>query len=282
MRSWKGKPIIPTTLSAEEIGLYFSSEIIQRKRDFENFGDLLSKELVEKISGRPVRWRGYDVPNILFGIGSILKKTSGPATIWGSGIKAWEDGMSDQLEIKALRGRFSYLSAIRNGNTIQDPLPFGDPGLLAPKYYRSEVKRTFKLGVVPHFVDLDEITQRFADEGTLVVDVRKPVQEVIQDINSCEMTLCSSLHGIIISHAYGIPSLWAEFSDKITGDGVKYLDYFSSVNIPFYHPFDGRKRDDELVNRALQFIEENQPFNRPQADINPIQQALLDAFPYPC
>ena len=136
--------------------------------------------------------------------------------------------------------------------------------------------------MVPHFVDLDEITDRFADEGNLVVDVRKPVQEVIQDINSCEMTLCSSLHGIIISHAYGIPSLWAEFSDKITGDGVKYLDYFSSVKIPFYHPFDGRKRDDELVNRALQFIEENQPFNRPQADINPIQQALLDAFPYPC
>ena len=61
---------------------------------------------------------------------------------------------------------------------------------------------------------------------------------IIQNITSCEQTFSSSLHGLIVSHAYGIPSVWCNFypNKPIAGDNVKFRDYFSSVDIDYYDP----------------------------------------------
>ena len=61
--------------------------------------------------------------------------------------------------------------------------------------------------------------------------------KIIDEINSCQVIISSSLHGIITCHAYNIPCLWYKFSEKIVGDGIKFADYFSSVNIKPYNPF---------------------------------------------
>jgi pyruvyltransferase len=53
---------------------------------------------------------------------------------------------------------------------------------------------------------------------------------VIDDIASCDAIASSSLHGVITANAYGIPAAWLEFSSKIGGDGMKYIDYFQSVD----------------------------------------------------
>jgi hypothetical protein len=44
------------------------------------------------------------------------------------------------------------------------------------------------------------------------------------------LTYSSSLHGVIVSHAFGVPSIWMASSKPLHGDGVKFDDYFASCN----------------------------------------------------
>ena len=75
------------------IQLFYWSEIKFIYKDKENYGDLLSKYLVENISGKKVKWvqpkkqpwYKIDKKNYL-AIGSILPHASKNSIIWGSGI----------------------------------------------------------------------------------------------------------------------------------------------------------------------------------------------------
>jgi len=59
--------------------------------------------------------------------------------------------------------------------------------------------------------------------------INKDIELVINDILSCEKTISSSLHGLIVSDAYNIPNKWVKFNDKLCGDDTKFYDYFKSV-----------------------------------------------------
>lgn len=53
--------------------------------------------------------------------------------------------------------------------------------------------------------------------------------------------MSTSLHGIIVANAYGIPARWATFknsSNKVSGDDMKFEDYFLSVGMPVQTPLD--------------------------------------------
>ncbi|MFD1079906.1 polysaccharide pyruvyl transferase family protein, partial [Longispora fulva] len=64
----------------------------------------------------------------------------------------------------------------------------------------------------------------------LTLDVEATTKEILE----CEKVLSTSLHGLIVAHAYGIPAVWVKMSDKIFGNDIKYADYLESVGLNNY------------------------------------------------
>ena len=66
------------------------------------------------------------------------------------------------------------------------------------------------------------------------------VEAVIENLCDCERIVSSSLHGLIMATAYGIPCRWAELSDNVIGDGTKFRDFFQSVHMSDQQPLNMR------------------------------------------
>lgn len=92
------------------IPLFYWSEIKFIFKKKENYGDLLSKYLVEKISGREINWvhpkrqpwYKWNKTNYL-AIGSIIHHASKDSIVWGSGIIDKEQHI-EKADFRAVRG----------------------------------------------------------------------------------------------------------------------------------------------------------------------------------
>lgn len=169
-------------------------------------------------------------------IGSIIEShCNHNSIIWGSGAMCGEHELKAvPKQVLAVRGPLTRDFLLSKG--IECPEVYGDPALLISKYYRPLVEKKFKVGIIPHYVDLDNpnvkrLKQQYPNDINIINLKRfDDWHEIIDKIYECEFILSSSLHGLIISDSYDIPNLWVKFSDKIGGGNFKYLDYFKSVN----------------------------------------------------
>jgi pyruvyltransferase len=93
------------------------------------------------------------------------------------------------------------------------------------------VDKKYEIGIIPHYVDQKHpwVTSKTAVPGVKFINILGDIDTVVNEILSCDMIISSSLHGVIAADAYGIPSVWVEFSDKVLGNGFKFKDYFMSV-----------------------------------------------------
>ena len=118
----------------------------------------------------------------------------------------------------------------------------------------------------------------------LVINLLEPnVEIVLENFNSCEVTISSSLHGLIVSHTYNIPSLWYHLNDKpLYGDNIKFDDYFSSVGIHNYKPFRLPKTDDidDLLDLIVNTVKSETSINSIQINLKEIQEDLLASAPF--
>ena len=68
------------------------------------------------------------------------------------------------------------------------------------------------------------------------------VEDIIEFISNCDLTISESLDGLVVSHVYGVPSLRVNLNDKINNDFREYekgyLDYLSLVGIEGYNTID--------------------------------------------
>ena len=114
---------------------------------------------------------------------------------------------------------------------IDCPEVYGDPALLCPLLYQPDMTKTHRLGIIPHYVDKgNSLVERFLqDPEVRLIDIQGGIYNVIDEINQCELIASSSLHGMIVADAYGVPSLWIRLSNTILGGDFKFKDYLASV-----------------------------------------------------
>lgn len=222
------------------VPLFWWSEIRLMGKQKENYGDLLSKYIVEKISGRPVKWihpkkqAWYQLNKAhYFAVGSVLAQASRHSIVWGSGIVDRKHKIA-KADFRAVRGPETRKYLIEQGYDC--PEVYGDPAILLPDFYAPQIKKEYELGIIPHYVDFKKISAEYQNvEKVKVIDMMTlDIEKTTDEILACKKIISSSLHGVIVPHTYGIPALWMKFSDKVFGDNIKYQDYFRSVDICNY------------------------------------------------
>lgn len=235
-----------------------------------NYGDELSYYLLKELTGKYVV-NYYDIPrlekkeNILF-IGSLVEHFVNPDTvIWGAGalLGGSEPLKSLPKKVLAVRGKLTRNYLQNNG--VDCPEVYGDPALLLPYVYKSDVNKKFKIGIIPHHCDLGSplingIVNQIPDACRVInfVDY-KDWKTVIDEICECEYIISSSLHGLIIADAYNIPNLWIKLSDNIIGGEFKFLDYFSGVSRLTDHPL--LIKEDTTIDEIMKALSEYLPIN---------------------
>jgi len=265
------------TRRMQQAGLTNRRNLIWAWFEPRNFGDWVGPLLFEAYTGQPplplAPARGWPARGYMTA-GSILGELrhDDQAIVWGSGVLSREDRFARPREIRALRGPFSAERCRALGYPCPDIL--GDPAILLPEVVPGAPERGEDIGVVAHYVDAAIARRLFAGvEGVRLIDVTRPVQEVVAEITACAATVSSSLHGLIVSHAYGVPSAWVRFSDGVLGDGTKFDDYYAScgVETPLPTPITAPWPHDRLAGLAAA---------APLPDQAPLRGPLTAARPF--
>lgn len=228
------------TRARQKFGLTNRRNVLWSWYEPRNFGDWIGPYLFWKITGKrplfhrpsPIEGRIPDRATTVASAGSILRHITVPdkVSVWGSGIISMNDTFQRPLKIHAVRGPRSMMRVRELG--YECPEVFGDPGLLLPQVYAPTRKKRHPLGIIPHYFDFEQVALSLEARRDLhVVDVTRDIETVVDQILSCEATLSSSLHGLILSHAYGIPCAWIASENELIGDNVKFLDYLESAGV---------------------------------------------------
>lgn len=203
-----------------------------------NWGDDVSKTIVQLINPskrviiKRYSWNLKKKEDYLC-VGSIITWMTTPnSIIWGSGVVYPDKDLSAcPKRVLAVRGPLTRKYFLERG--IECPEIYGDPALLFPKYYKPQVKKQYKYGIIPHYRDKNNValSRLYGNPDVLLIDVQKtrPWTSFIDSINKCEFIFSSSLHGIIISDAYGVPNWWIEL-EKGENKRYAFLDYLLSVH----------------------------------------------------
>jgi pyruvyltransferase len=207
--------------------------------DFENnWGDTVNPYLVSKITGRQVissnRVINYRNKTEVLGIGSIISGDITNYAIWGSGVLSEETKITGKAKkFIALRG-YNSLKKLREVGCNCEV--FGDPVLLFPDIFPGQgITKNYKYGIIPHFKDKNRRGVRMIAEMSSpdynIIDIQTGPEEFVRQVLSCETIISSSLHGLILAEAYGIPTCRVIFSENLKRGDFKFYDYYSGVGI---------------------------------------------------
>ena len=202
-----------------------------------NWGDDLNHYMLQELSSKPVvithetLLARHLVHNFVV-IGSVIEMlVNRRSVIWGAGLMH-EQGRDSlpAADFRAVRGPLTRAAFQRHYNE-ECPEIYGDPALLLPLLYSPAKTKRHKVGLIAHYAD-----SKICDKLQLPPQVHRITirdygnwHDFIDEILECEMVLSSSLHGLIVAEAYGVPSQWIEFDSDNHRDHFKYHDFYASI-----------------------------------------------------
>ena len=131
---------------------------------------------------------------------------------------------------RAFHCRAGGADACRRGAPPGTPL--GDLGLLAPRVFGTSA-RVPHIGLIPHLSHRgSEWVERLrADNRIEVIDVRRSPHTVCRQIGACMAIITSSLHGLIVADAYGVPAVWGLPTPILLGSDHKFRDHHTAIGL---------------------------------------------------
>lgn len=234
-----------------------------------NLGDAISPVVVEYMLSLKNLSLNTPVKNTkhLYAIGSVITAGIQDCTIWGSGILYTTLGYrikNRDLDIRSVRGPMTRTVLMEYGYKV--PEIYGDPAILMPEIYNhKDVKKTHKYGIVmhkngsKHFDDLKALNNSYK-----FIDIKTcDYKQFIDDLLSVEYVVSSSLHGIILAEAYGIPAILVQPEFSL----FKYYDWYISTG-----------RTDFPILQTLNDLEKVEFPKVP--DFSEMRKKIKEAFPY--
>ena len=243
-------------------------------KDSVNLGDCLSPVVCEYMLAK--RSLSFASPTCdgkiahLNAIGSILGgRGDYDATVWGSGVRCFSSirglcrkKLYQELDIRAVRGPITRAALEQCG--IPCPSVYGDPAILMPLIYSPNVSRRHGTVMITHYLTPSEQYRQF--ENITLVDIKtEDYKKFIDIISSAEIVVSSSLHGIILAEAYGVPAVFLQ--EGIESETLKFYDWYYSTN-----------RKTVQVASSLQEALAVDPM--PLPELKEMQELLMQAFPF--
>lgn len=191
-----------------------------------NLGDVLTPIILTHLTGLKTEYVKPQTKGKLLAVGSIIpNKLQENDIVWGSGsLRGDKFSLPKGVKVYAVRGKLT-----RDLIDIEVPEVYGDPALLMPHIYKPKVDKIGKVGLLPHFTDYWFIQGRYGNKNT--INILGDPKETIKRMLQYDKIVTSSMHGVILADAYGIPVVWTKLIDPIyreqKGDEFKFVDYFS-------------------------------------------------------
>jgi pyruvyltransferase len=188
--------------------------------------------------------------NSIFLIGSILRFCGSNNIIFGSGLKDSTESIKvGNNKLYCVRGKLTKNELLKNSNLLMI-----DPGLLIRKLYIPRIIPTKKkLLIIPHYnhkllfnketSEYDILNIQFnANDYSFIIkanytsnDDKKKLLQIFNSkfdiINSYDLILSSSLHGLVFAHAFNKKTIYFEINDFKNEPVHKYNDYYSIYNM---------------------------------------------------
>jgi pyruvyltransferase len=157
----------------------------------------------------------------LLAVGSILHFAQEGDTIWGSGVNgkiALEEIRARKLDVRAVRG--PKTAEILRGLGIDVPEVFGDPALLVPRFFGAR----FRVAPVRDYIFIPNLNDlKTHSQLRNLVSPLNGWNRCVEAICSAKLVIASSLHGIILAEAFGVPARYVRLTE--TESQFKYDDY---------------------------------------------------------